>query len=127
MSEMSEKAHSAFSSASKKIKIDSTIDSVSGKVAGVSEKLKGTAEEVPESTDELSNKIELFFEENQNKIIKEWELATKNDILDIEKRYTNVLKDMGELESNLNEFEESTNKKLETIEERLEKLETPKI
>jgi uncharacterized protein YlzI (FlbEa/FlbD family) len=77
MSEMSEKAHSAFSSASKKIKIDSTIDSVSGKVAGVSEKLKGTAEEVPESTDELSNKIELFFEKIKIKSLKNGNLQPK--------------------------------------------------
>ena len=127
MSEMSEKASSAFSSASKKINIDSTMDNLSGKVAGVSEKLKGTVKGDPERTDEFSHNLELFFEENQKRIIKEWELATKDDVIDIEKRYTNVLKDMGELESNLNEFEESTNKKLETIEERLEKLETPKI
>ena len=116
MSEMSEKASSAFSSASKKINIDSTMDSLSGKVTGVSEKLKGTVKGVPERTDEFSDNIELFFEENQKRIIKEWELATKDDVIDIEKRYTKVLKDMGELETNLNEHEESTNKKLETIE-----------
>ncbi len=120
---MSEKAHSAFSGATKKINIDSTMESLSGKVVGVNEKLKGTAEKVPESTDELSNKIELFFEENQKKIIKEWELATKNDILDIKKRYTDVLSDMGNLNISFTEHEESTNKKIKKIEERLEKLE----
>jgi hypothetical protein len=123
MSEMSEKAQSAFTSASKKIKIDSTMDSLSGKVVGVSEKFKGTVNGFPERTDEFSDNIELFFEENQKRIIKEWELATKDDILNIEKRYTNVLKDMDEFNSNLNEYEESTNKKLKTIEERLDKLE----
>ena len=53
--------------------------------------------------------------------------STEDDVIDIEKRYTNVLKDMGELESNLNEYEESTNNKIETIEERLNKLENPEI
>jgi hypothetical protein len=86
---VSEKARSAFSGASDKVKVDSsTISGVSDKVSGVSEKLKGTVKGVPQSTDELSNKIDLFLEERQGQIIKDWELATKDDVFDLEKRYT---------------------------------------
>jgi archaellum component FlaC len=127
MSGMSEKARSAFSGASEKVKVDSSMmEGVSDKVSGVSEKLKGTVKGVPQSTDEFSNKIDLFLEERQEQIIKDWELATKTDLSDIEKRYTKVSGDMGKLNSSFNEYRESTNKKLKKIEERLDKLETPK-
>ena len=126
MSGMSEKARSTFSSVSDKLKIDSsTMGSVSEKASGVTEKLKDTVKVVPESKDNLSDKIDLFLEERSEQIIKDWELATKDDILDFEKRYTKVSRDIGELNSRFNEYKGSTNKKLIKIEERLSKLETP--
>jgi len=95
---------------------------VSERVSGVSEKLKGSVN-VSTNTDTLSNKIDLFLDEKSDQLIKDWELATQDDILNIEKRYTQVSNDMGQLESNFNEFRGSTNKKLKKIEERLDKLE----
>ncbi len=132
MSEMVEKARSAFSGVSDKIKVDSSImNGVSEKVVGVSEKLKGTINGVPESTAELSNtdefpsEIDLFLDEKSEQIIKDWELATKDDILDFEKRYTKVSRDMDTLNSRFSEYRGFTNKKLEKLEERLYKLEKP--
>jgi len=126
MSGMGEKARSAVSGASEKVTIDgSMIDGVSEKMAGMSERIKGTVKVVPKSTDLLSSKIELFLDDKSDQLIKDWELATKNDVKNLEKRYGKVSRDLGELEGRFNEYRGYTNKKLKKIEERLEKLENP--
>ena len=103
----------------------SMMDSVSEKVSGVSDKLKGTVKGVPKSTDNLSNKIDIFLNDKSDQLVKDWELATKDDILDIDKRYNKVKRDIGELDNRFNEYRGFTNKKIKNIEERLDKLEKP--
>jgi hypothetical protein len=103
----------------------SMMDSVSEKVSGVSDKLKGTVKGVPKSTDNLSNKIDIFLNDKSDQLVKDWELATKDDILDIDKRYNKVKRDIGELDNRFNEYRGFTNKKIKKIEERLDKLEKP--
>jgi archaellum component FlaC len=126
MSGMGEKARSAVTGASEKVTIDgSMIDGVSEKMAGMSEKIRGTVKGVPKTTDTLSNKIDLFLNDKSDQLIKDWELATKDDIVNLEKRYSKVSRDLGELDGRFNEYRGYTNKKLKKIEERLEKLETP--
>jgi hypothetical protein len=126
MSGMGEKARSAVSGASEKVTIDgSMIDGVSEKMAGMSERIKGTVKVVPKSTDILSSKIELFLDDKSDQLIKDWELATKSDVMNLEKRYGKVTRDLGELDGRFNEYRGYTNKKLKKIEERLEKLENP--
>jgi len=137
MSEMGEKASEfgdkvrlTISGKGDKVKDEgSMMDGVSEKVSGVSEKIKGSVKGVSkstsESTDSLSKKIDLFLDDKSDQLIKDWELATKDDILDIEKRYTKVSKDLDTLDSRFNEYRGSTNKKLKKIEERLDKLESP--
>ena len=123
---MGEKARSAVSDAGEKVTIEgSMIDGVSEKMAGMSEKIKGTVKGVPKTTDSLSNKIDLFLNDKSDQLIKDWELATKDDIVDLENRYGKVSRDLGELDGRFNEYRGFTNKKLKKIEERLEKLETP--
>ena len=124
MSGMGEKARSAVSGATEKVTIEgSMIGGVSEKMAGVSEKIKGTVKGVPKSTDVLSSKIELFLDDKSDQLIKDWELATKNDVIDLEKRYNKVTRDLGELDSRFNEYRGYTNKKMKKIEERLDNLE----
>jgi archaellum component FlaC len=124
MSGMGEKARSAVSGATEKVTIEgSMIGGVSEKMAGVSEKIKGTVKGVPKSTDVLSSKIELFLDDKSDQLIKDWELATKNDVIDLEKRYSKVSRDLGELDSRFNEYRGFTNKKLKKIEERIDNLE----
>ena len=126
ITETGEKARSAVSDAGEKVTIEgSMIDGVSEKMAGMSEKIKGTVKGVPKTTDSLSNKIDLFLNDKSDQLIKDWELATKDDIVDLEKRYSKVSRDLGELDGRFNEYRGFTNKKLKKIEERLEKLETP--
>jgi len=126
MSGMGEKARSAVSGASEKVTIDgSMIDGVSERMAGMGEKIKGTVKGVPKSTDLLSSKIELFLDDKSDQLIKDWELATKNDVMDLEKRYSKVSRDLGELDGRFKEYRGFTNTKLKKIEERLSKLESP--
>ena len=115
---MGNRVRSTVSGASEKI----SGAGVGERVSGVSEKLKGSVN-VSTNTDTLSNKIDIFLDEKSDQLIKDWELATKDDILDIEKRYVQVSNDMGQLESEFNEYRGTTNKKLKKIEERLDKLE----
>lgn len=126
MAGMGEKARSAVSGAGEKVTIEgSMIGGVSEKMAGMGEKIKGTVKGVPKSTDVLSSKIELFLDDKSDQLIKDWELATKNDVIDLEKRYSKVSRDLGELDGRFNEYRGFTNKKLKKIEERLENLENP--
>lgn len=126
MSEMNKKAHATVSEKNEKVTIEgSMIGGVSERMAGMSEKIKGTVKGVPKSTDILSSKIELFLDDKSDQLIKDWELATKNDVIDLEKRYNKISRDLGELDSRFNEYRGFTNKKLKKIEDRLEKLENP--
>lgn len=126
MSGMGGKARSAVSGASEKVTIEgSMIDGVSERMAGMSEKIKGTVKGVPKSTDTLSNRIDLFLNNKSDQLIKDWELATKNDVIDLEKRYSKVSRDLGELDSRFSEYRGYTKKKVKKIEERLDKLENP--
>lgn len=100
-----------------------TSSGMSEKMAGMSEKIMGKVKEVPISTDVLSARIEVFLDEKSDQLIKDWDLATKSDITHLEKRYSKVSRDVGELEGRFNEYRGYTNKKIESIEKRLEKLE----
>ncbi len=124
MSGMSGKARSAVSGAGEKVTIEgSMIDGVSERMAGMGEKIKGTVKGVPKSTDTLSNRIDLFLNDKSDQLIKDWELATKNDVVDLEKRYSKISRDLGELDSRFSEYRGYTNKKVNKIEERLDNLE----
>jgi hypothetical protein len=102
-----------------------TMAGMSERMAGMGEKIKGKVREVPISTDLLSNRIESFLNEQSDQLIKDWELATKSDLSELEKRFDKVSLDVGELEKRFNEYRGFTNKRLESIDKRLGKLESP--
>jgi len=99
-----------------------TMAGVSERMVGMGEKIKG---KVPISTDLLSNRIETFLNEQSDQLIKDWDLATKSDLSQLENRFNKVSRDVGELEKRFNEYRGYTNKKLNHIEKRLSKLENP--
>ena len=101
------------------------VSGVSEKVSGMGEKIKGKVS-VPISTDNLSHRIDLFLNEQSDQLIEDWDLATKKDLSQLEKRFDVVSLDIESLEKRFNEYRGATNKKLETIEERLDNLENPK-
>lgn len=96
---------------------------VGEKMSGMSDKIMGKVKEVPISTDVLSNKIDAFLDEKSDELIEDWELATKSDIGDLEKRMDVVTRNIDELESRFNEYRGFTNKKLESLDKRLKKIE----
>ncbi len=98
---------------------------MSERMAGMSERIKGKVKEVPISTDIFSNRIETFLDEQSDQLIKNWDLATKKDLSQLEKRFDKVSLDFGELEKRFNEYRGYTNKKLDHIDKRLKKLENP--
>ncbi len=106
-----------------KVGVGERMSGVSDKVSGVSDKIMGKVKDVPISTDILSNKIDLFLNEKSDELIKDWSLATKNDINDLEKRMDVVNRNIGELEHRFNEYRGYTNKKLDSLDKRLKKLE----
>ncbi|MCZ3365887.1 MULTISPECIES: hypothetical protein [Methanobacterium] len=95
---------------------------MSEKVSEMSEMLKGKVN-VPISTDSLSGRIDEFLDEQSDRLIKDWELATKSDVSTLEKKYNKVSRDIDDLERRFNEYRGHANKKFEHIEERLSKLE----
>ncbi|NYB51749.1 MAG: hypothetical protein HVN35_04200 [Methanobacteriaceae archaeon] len=100
------------------------VSGVSEKVSGMGEKIKEKVS-VPISTDNLSNRIDLFLNEQSDQLIEDWDLATKKDLATLEKRFNVVALDIETLEKRFNEYRGATNKKLENIEKRLAKLESP--
>ncbi len=95
---------------------------VSERVSEMSERLRGKVT-VPISTDGLSGRIDEFLEEQSDRLIKDWELATKSDVNELEKKYSKVSRDIDDLEKRFNEYRGHANKKFEHIEKRLKKLE----
>jgi SMC interacting uncharacterized protein involved in chromosome segregation len=99
------------------------VSGVGEKVSGMGKSLRGKVKEVPISTDVLSGKIDQFLDEKSDQLIKDWELATKKDISGLEKKYSKVTRDMGDLERRFNEYRGHANTKFENIEKRLTALE----
>ncbi|MGB9844673.1 hypothetical protein [Methanothermobacter tenebrarum] len=97
--------------------------SVSEKVSDVSDRIIHKVKEVPISTDIISSKIDAFLEEKSDELIKDWELATKDDIKTLQSRLDLVSRNISELEQRFNEYRGYTNKKLESLDKRLKKLE----
>jgi hypothetical protein len=102
------------------------VSGVSEKMSGMGERLRGKVS-VPISTDTLTSRIDLFLNEQSDQLIKDWDLATKKDLSELEKRFNVVSLNFETLEKRFNEYRGSTNSKLENIEKRLEKLETSEI
>ena len=102
---------------------ENKMSGVSEKVYGMGDKLKGKVKEVPISTDALSGRIDDFLNDQSDRLIKDWELATKTDISEVEKKYSKVSRDIDDLEKRFNEYRGHANKKFENIENRLDTLE----
>lgn len=96
---------------------------VSERVSEMGERLRGKVKEVPISTDVFSGRIDDFLHEQSDQLIKDWELATKSDIGELEKKYSKVARDVDDLERRFNEYRGHANKKFEHIEQRLSALE----
>lgn len=102
---------------------ESRMSGVTERVSGYGEKLKGRVKDVPINTDVFSGRVDEFLHERSDQLIKDWSLATKSDLGQLEKRYEKVSRDVDELSKRFDEYRNYANKKFEHIEERLDALE----
>ena len=82
------------------------------------------------NTDAFSNKLDAFLDEKSDELIKDWSLATTNDLEELEAKFletTNSVdaldKDYQEFKKSSKEFQEATEEKLNDIDKRIEALE----
>ena len=82
------------------------------------------------NTDAFSKKIDTFLNEKSDELIKDWSLATTEDLEDLESKFSETAGSVDELEKSFNEFKKSseefqinTEKKLEELDSRIESLE----
>ena len=82
------------------------------------------------NTDAFSSKLDAFLDEKSEELIKDWSLATTDELEVLEKKFletTNsvdaLTKDYQEFKKSSQEFQESTEEKLNDIDKRIEALE----
>lgn len=82
------------------------------------------------NTDAFSSKLDAFLDEKSDELIKDWSLATTNDLEDLEAKFNETTKsvdaldkDYQEFKKSSKEFQEATEQKLNDIDKRIEALE----
>ena len=82
------------------------------------------------NTDAFSKKLDAFLDEKSDELIKDWSLATTEDLGDLEARFKETSqsvdaldKDYQEFKKSSKEFQEATEEKLKDIDKRIEALE----
>ena len=82
------------------------------------------------NTDAFSNKLDAFLDEKSDELIKDWSLATTNDLKELENKFLETSesvdaldKDYQEFKKSSMEFQKTTEDKLNDIDKRIEALE----
>ena len=82
------------------------------------------------NTDAFSNKIDAFLDAKSEELIKDWSLATTDDLDDLQAKFSqttenvdNLEKDFNEFKKSSEEFQKSTEEKLNDLDKRIESLE----
>ena len=82
------------------------------------------------NTDAFSNKIDAFLDAKSDQLIKDWSLATTNDLEELESKFSETTSNVDALEKNFNEFKKSsaefqkaTEEKLDDLDKRIKSLE----
>ncbi|MBQ2665193.1 hypothetical protein [Methanobrevibacter sp.] len=82
------------------------------------------------NTDAFSNKIDAFLDAKSDELIKDWSLATTDDLDDLQAKFTETTSNVDELEKDYKEFKKSseefqkiTQEKLDDLDKRIESLE----
>ena len=74
------------------------------------------------SNEAFSNKIDAFFDEKSDQLIKDWSLATTNDLEELESKFSETTANVDNLDKSFNEFKESSEEFQKLTEERLDDL-----
>jgi len=80
-------------------------------IPGLGEKTKGKLSD-KDSTDDASNRIDQFLNEKSDLIIKNWEFFTQLRLGGLEMSYSNISRDVGELDKTIEEHWKYANKKI---------------
>ncbi len=82
------------------------------------------------NTDAFSNKIDAFLDAKSEELIKDWSLATTEDLEDLQTKFSQTTSNVDSLEKDFNEFkksseefQKSTEEKLNDLDKRIESLE----
>ena len=82
------------------------------------------------NTDAFSNKIDAFLDAKSEELIKDWSLATTEDLDDLKTKFAettsnvdNLEKDFTDFKKSSEEFQKSTEEKLSDLDKRIESLE----
>ena len=82
------------------------------------------------NTDAFSNKIDAFLDAKSDELIKDWSLATTDDLEDLQTKFAETTNNVDELEKDYMEFKKSseefqkiTQEKLDDLDKRIESLE----
>ena len=82
------------------------------------------------NTDAFSNKIDAFLDAKSEELIKDWSLATTEDVEDLQTKFSQTTANVDSLEKDFNEFKKSseefqklTEEKLNDLDKRIESLE----
>jgi hypothetical protein len=104
-----------------------------GKSESMSKRIKIKLSDIDTSslnTDFFSNKIDAFLDEKSDELIKDWSLATTNDLKELESKFTktttnvdNLDKSFKEFKKSSEEFQKATEEKLNDLDKRIELLE----
>ena len=71
------------------------------------------------STDAFSHKIDAFLDAKSDELIKDWSLATTNDLEDLQTKFAETTNNVDNLEKNFEEFKKSSEEFQKVTEERL--------
>ena len=71
------------------------------------------------NTDAFSNKLDAFLDAKSDELIKDWSLATTNDLEELQTKFTETTSNVDNLEKNFEEFKKSSEEFQKVTEERL--------
>ena len=71
------------------------------------------------NTDAFSNKIDAFLDAKSDELIKDWSLATTNDLDELQTKFAETTNNVDNLEKNFEEFKKSSEEFQKVTEERL--------
>ncbi len=71
------------------------------------------------SNEAFSSKLDAFFDAKSDQLIKDWSLATTNDIKELESKFTQTTANVDELDKSFKEFKKSSEEFQKVTEDRL--------
>ncbi|WP_405304375.1 hypothetical protein [Methanobrevibacter sp.] len=114
---------SSYSDLSKEeMPVEDGVDEESG---SMSKRIKVKLSDIDMSslnTDAFSHKIDAFLDEKSDQLIKDWSLATTNDLEELESKFSETTNHVDSLEKSFDEFKKSSEEFQKVAEEKLEDL-----